>query len=952
MTVEGPPCSLILGAHTVHGEADLPELRRTLENGSDTARIDAMKTALRTLSSGNTALASALLMTIIRFVMPNQRNKMLKKLVLLFFELAPKVDAEGRLLSEMILLCNALRNDLQHPNEYVRGTTLRFLTRIREAEILEPLLPSVRQCLEHKHPYVRRNAITALHSIYLTNDFLQSDAPEVLQNVLATETDAGCLRNAFVALSHTDPERAGEYLASVVGLAALDPLLQLAIIEFIRADSARNEENVARNVKSIVVLLQSAASSVVKFEAATALMLLSSAPVAIKAVANCYIELAVRETDNNAKLMVLGRFRDLQAAHASIINESVLDVTRILAANDLTVRRQALDILSAGITQRHAADLIAFLVKEIAKLGEYDRANEYKQCLIVFIDSCATRFPAVAPAALSCYVELIKDGNPAIIVNDAIRYAKELLERVPALRIRAVGELLDALSSVTDAKATASLLWIVGEFATTPEAISLSFRSIKEAIGPLPIVDTEAAARTEQQAQQEREGDQQPKTKISAAAAATRRLNADGTYATETALTANAKSSVADGPALRQLILKGEYLVGVALASGLVKMCLHSDAGKGSALGAQAMLFLTSILRVGLSPIPSAPIDRDSYDRIMLALRVLAKPSPALEAAFATECRLAFDAHLRSLDSVKRREHGFGQTTRVDDHVKFRLAAMRKDGRTISIAPDEWLKDMELALGVGSNSSSDSKKIVSVLSKVVQLTGFSDEIYAETYVTVSHSDIILDILLVNQTDETLQNVSIDLSCSGDLKVNEKPALLTLAPQGFAVTKAAIKVRSTDNGLVFGSLSYGVTDVTTIVLSSIHIDICEYIRAGSSSDADFRSMWTTLEWENKINVPLIPGSQLGQVMEAILQGSHLQCLTPAYGISETGDYLAANMYAVTLFGEEILANICLERSTEGVTGHLRLRSKTQGIAIALGDRITEIVTKMSRVVTEF
>lgn len=42
---------------------------------------------------------------------------------------------------------NALRNDLQHPNEYIRGATLRFLCKIREAEVLEPLIASVRACL-------------------------------------------------------------------------------------------------------------------------------------------------------------------------------------------------------------------------------------------------------------------------------------------------------------------------------------------------------------------------------------------------------------------------------------------------------------------------------------------------------------------------------------------------------------------------------------------------------------------------------------------------------------------------------------------------------------------------------------------------------------------------------------------------------------------------------------
>lgn len=773
----------------------------------------------------------------------------------------------------------------------------------------------------------------------MTNDYLVPDAPEVLQNLLVTETDAGCLRNAFVALAHIDPERAGEYLGSVVGLAAMDPLLQQAIIEFIRADSARNQENIPQNVKLIVILLQSN-SNVVKFEAATALMLLSTAPVAIKAVANCYIELAVKETDNNAKLMVLDRFRDLQATHAGIINESILDVTRILASNDLVVRRRALDILLAGVTQRHAGDLVAFLVKEITKMGDYEQAAEYKQSLLTFIDTCATRFPSVASTALFCFVDIIKNGDSTIL-NDAIRYAKEILERAPALRVKTIGELLTTLGYVSDPKAAISILWIVGEFASTTECIELAFKSIKESMGPLPIVDTEEADRIE------------PEPALSPAGSKskpfTRKLNADGTYATESALTSDMKHLAITGPVLRKLIIKGEYLVGVALASSLVKVCLRLETtklgSKGNSFKAEAMLILTSILRVGLSNIPESQIDKDSYDRIMLALRILAKSSPALEAAFATECHLAFDAHLRTLDFAKRKEQVANLSTRVDDNLKFRLAKGGRAEKTLLIAADEWEKDMKLAIGADGNGT--NSKLVSVLSKVVQLTGFSDEIYAETYVTVSHSDIILDILLVNQVEETLQNVSIDLSTSGDLKVNEKPASLTLPPLGFAVTKASIKVRSTDNGVIFGALSYGVTDVTTIVLSSVHIDICEYIRAGNSTDANFRSMWTTLEWENKINVPLIANASLDSVMDAILHGSHLLCLTPAYGISETGDYLAANMYAITLFAEEILANICLERSAEGVSGHLRLRSKTQGIAIALGDRITELVAKLSR-----
>jgi coatomer subunit beta len=44
----------------------------------------------------------------------------------------------------MILICQNLRNNLQHPNEYIRGVTLRFLCRLNESEIVEPLIPSIR----------------------------------------------------------------------------------------------------------------------------------------------------------------------------------------------------------------------------------------------------------------------------------------------------------------------------------------------------------------------------------------------------------------------------------------------------------------------------------------------------------------------------------------------------------------------------------------------------------------------------------------------------------------------------------------------------------------------------------------------------------------------------------------------------------------------------------------
>ena len=68
---------------------------------------------------------------------------------------------------------------------------------------------------------------------------------------------------------------------------------------------------------------------------------------------------------------------------------------------------------------------------------------------------------------------------------------------------------------------------------------------------------------------------------------------------------------------------------------------------------------------------------------------------------------------------------------------------------------------------------------------------------------------------------------------------------------------------------------------------------------------------------------------------------MACLTPEGAMSGDCAFLSANLYARSLFGEDALANLSIEVDSEDGTikGHVRIRSKTQGIALSLGDRIT-------------
>jgi len=204
---------------------------------------------------------------------------------------------------------------------------------------------------------------------------------------------------------------------------------------------------------------------------------------------------------------------------------------------------------------------------------------------------------------------------------------------------------------------------------------------------------------------------------------------------------------------------------------------------------------------------------------------------------------------------------------------------------------------------------------------------------------------MLDILVVNQTSDTLQHVALELATLGDLKLVERPQTYTLGAYAKKEIRANIKVSSTETGIIFGNLVYDIAgstaqDKNCVILNDIHIDIMDFIHPADCSDLQFRNMWAEFEWENKVavNTALIDPKEY---LNHIIKSTNMKCLTPESVLSGGCGFLSANLYARSIFGEDALANISLETTTEGkITGFIRIRSKTQGIALSLGDKITQ------------
>jgi coatomer subunit beta len=999
-------CTILLPAASASEKALPPsqeEILKGLESPKVELKVRAVKSAILALLQGEKL--PKVLMHIIRFC-STQSDHTLKKLLMVFWEIAPKYEqapasasdptkpsAPPKLLPEMILVCNALLNDLNHPNEYIRGCMLRFLCKIKEKEILEPLKDAIKSNLEHRHSYVRKNAVMTVYSMYKTfGEALIPEAPELIERLILSETDAGARRNAFIMLFDCAQDRAVAFLMNAMDqVPKFGDGFSLIILEMTRKVCRQDPSQKSRFVRCIFQLLNSS-SAAVSYEAAWTLVTLSAAPTAVRAAAKTYCHLLNAQSDNNVKLIVLDRLADLKKHHTKVLQEILMDILRALSSPSLDICKKVLEIAMDLVSVRNIDDVVAHLKREIVKTQAITPATsgvaaaggaktgEYRHLLIQAIHTCAVKFPDVATHVVHLLMEFL-DSDGAM---DVILFVRAMCETYPDLRASILNKLMVAFSDIALAKVYRVALWILGEYSAdvaenddgieSDTSIFEAASSIFAALGPIPFtsdaIAKEAAAIADSAADASVIADSaayaKPVTKSV--------VLADGTYATETSysVAAKQKSGAAAAasdeslPGLRKLILAGDFFLGAATAATLTKLCLRANttstgivtptSGKRKQLVVDSARYMCGILAYGqsVSALPPSParkaieMDEDSSRRILMCVRVLLDPecTAATARIITDECRRSYRALLDAQKAREAEQAGANEApaTQADELISFRQLRGKKALGATDIDIDDGA-DISRALGQAQMfGNGPSNEYAGKLRHVHQLTGFADPVYAEAFVTVHDYDIVLEIVVVNRLPQTLNNLTVDLSTIGDLKLVERPAPQTIGPLDTRALRASIKVSSTETGHIFGTIVYDSSsgaEKTYVNLNDIHLDIMDYIQPATCSDAEFRSMWAEFEWENKVAV----NTELTNVfafLQHIVDKTNMTCLTPTASLGGDTNFLAANLYAKSIFGEDALVNLSVEKQDKGrIAGYIRIRSKTQGIALSLGDRITAV-----------
>ncbi|KAL8433420.1 hypothetical protein ACSSS7_003902 [Eimeria intestinalis] len=201
---------------------------------------------------------------------------------------------------------------------------------------------------------------------------------------------------------------------------------------------------------------------------------------------------------------------------------------------------------------------------------------------------------------------------------------------------------------------------------------------------------------------------------------------------------------------------------------------------------------------------------------------------------------------------------------------------------------------------------------------------------------------------------------------------------------------ARRLKTTEAAVLFGAVSFerksSAGSRFYVLLAELPLDMLGLIKPTPISEVDFRAKWQEFEWENKLQIATPPisvvsfletllrhtkmvvvgsrpsprrahkrgnnaaaaaaaagGACTPEELEATQQS--LQQMREVLSLAKDCSVFSVNIYSRSVFGEDALANLSLEKLADGrLSGSVRIRSRTQGIALSVGDRITALQRK--------
>merc|ERR1719238_1182151 len=189
------------------------------------------------------------------------------------------------------------------------------------------------------------------------------------------------------------------------------------------------------------------------YDCASSLVSLSSSPVAIHQATTAYVMLLTEQSDNNVKLIVLDRLKDVQARHKQVMEGMVMDILRALTCPSLDVRKKVMDIcLGSLVSPRNIKDVVALLKKEVIKtLGHEAQGTEgnmeYRRLLIRALHACTGQYSEQAQSVMFLLMDFLTEQDQTT-ATEVVMFLRELIASYPEMRVPILQRLAEAVPDV------------------------------------------------------------------------------------------------------------------------------------------------------------------------------------------------------------------------------------------------------------------------------------------------------------------------------------------------------------------------------------------------------------------------------------------------------------------------------------------------------------------------
>ncbi|KAL1797603.1 hypothetical protein ACET3X_004209 [Alternaria dauci] len=390
----------------------------------------------------------------------------------------------------LTLVTNSLKNDLNHPNQYIVGLALCTLGNIASVEMARDLFPEVETIISSANPYIRRKAAICAMRICrkvpdLQEHFLEK-AKLLLQDrnhgVLLcgvtlvenlceadeAEDDENGVRDMFrptvpslvkilkgLSSSGYAPEH------DVTGIT--DPFLQCKLLQLLRV-LARGDAHVSEQINDILAQVATNTDSSknvgnsILYEAVLTILDIE-ADSGLRVLGVNILGKFLSNRDNNIRYVALNTLIKVVAVEPNAVQRHRNTILDCLRDPDISIRRRALDLSFTLINESNVRvlirELLAFL--EVAD-------NEFKPVMTSQIGIAADRFAPNKRWHVDTMLRVLKlAGN--YVKEQILSSFVRLIATTPDLQTYSVQKLYAALKEdITQEGLTLAGSWVIGEY--------------------------------------------------------------------------------------------------------------------------------------------------------------------------------------------------------------------------------------------------------------------------------------------------------------------------------------------------------------------------------------------------------------------------------------------------------------------------------------------------------